>query len=132
MESKNSQEGEGKFIDGYEIVKTLGRGSFGKVKLGIHPETGKQVAIKILLDISEEALNEVKDEITAFKKLPEHKNVVNYISHGPTKQIKLPEKEEKDVWVFILELIVGGELEQVIENSPNGCLNEKLARYYFK
>ena len=32
----------------YIIGKTLGEGTFGKVKLGIHKGTGQNVAIKIL------------------------------------------------------------------------------------
>lgn len=32
----------------YEIGKTLGEGSFGKVKYGRHVETGQSVAIKII------------------------------------------------------------------------------------
>lgn len=32
----------------YKIGKTLGQGSFGKVKLAVHKTTGHNVAIKIL------------------------------------------------------------------------------------
>lgn len=32
----------------YNIVKTLGEGSFGKVKLAIHQYTGQKVALKII------------------------------------------------------------------------------------
>lgn len=32
----------------YKIVKTLGEGSFGKVKLAIHAVTGQKVALKII------------------------------------------------------------------------------------
>lgn len=35
-------------LDGYTFIKTLGKGNFGKVKLGIHVLTGEHVAIKIL------------------------------------------------------------------------------------
>ena len=35
-------------IGGYKITKTLGQGTFGKVKEGIHLHTGQKVAIKIL------------------------------------------------------------------------------------
>ena len=35
-------------VKGYSIGKTLGVGSFGKVKLGTHGATGTKVAIKIL------------------------------------------------------------------------------------
>ena len=36
------------FIGKYELLKVLGTGSFGKVKLGRHCVTGLQVAIKIM------------------------------------------------------------------------------------
>lgn len=35
-------------IGAYNIVKTLGEGSFGKVKLAVHRSTGQQVALKII------------------------------------------------------------------------------------
>ena len=35
-------------ISNYEIIKTIGEGTFSKVKLGIHIPTGEKVAIKIL------------------------------------------------------------------------------------
>ena len=35
-------------ITNYKYVKTIGEGTFGKVKLAIHTLTGEKVAIKIL------------------------------------------------------------------------------------
>jgi serine/threonine protein kinase len=35
-------------IGNYELGKTLGKGTFGKVKEGIHIPTGEKVAIKII------------------------------------------------------------------------------------
>jgi serine/threonine protein kinase len=35
-------------IGGYTIGKTLGKGTFGKVKLGTHQLSGESVAVKIL------------------------------------------------------------------------------------
>lgn len=35
-------------IDDYIILETIGEGTFGKVKLGIHKPTKQEVAIKIL------------------------------------------------------------------------------------
>jgi 5'-AMP-activated protein kinase catalytic alpha subunit len=34
--------------ESYQFIKTIGDGSFGKVKLGVHKLTGENVAIKIL------------------------------------------------------------------------------------
>ena len=35
-------------IGNYELRKTLGKGTFGKVKEGIHLPTGEKVAVKII------------------------------------------------------------------------------------
>jgi carbon catabolite-derepressing protein kinase len=32
----------------YNIIKTVGEGSFGKVKLAVHESTGQQVALKMI------------------------------------------------------------------------------------
>ena len=39
---------DGSRIGNYQIVKTLGEGSFGKVKLAYHVTTGQKVALKII------------------------------------------------------------------------------------
>ena len=44
MLSSNTIDSVGTFVLG----KTLGEGSFGKVKLGLHKLTGQKVAIKIV------------------------------------------------------------------------------------
>lgn len=36
------------FFDFYEVQETLGQGKYGVVKKGLHKETGKEVAIKII------------------------------------------------------------------------------------
>jgi carbon catabolite-derepressing protein kinase len=38
----------GQRLGQYSIVRTLGEGSFGKVKLAIHEVTGQKVALKII------------------------------------------------------------------------------------
>jgi len=35
-------------LDYYKFVKLIGKGAFGKVTLGVHKLTGKQVAIKAI------------------------------------------------------------------------------------
>ena len=42
-EDNNKEE-----LENYVIIKTLGKGNFGKVKLGTHKITNEPVAIKIL------------------------------------------------------------------------------------
>lgn len=44
----DDRHGGKRSIDHYVLGKTLGIGSFGKVKLAVHKETGIKVAIKVL------------------------------------------------------------------------------------
>ena len=63
---------EKKTIDDYIILDTIGKGAFGKVKLGIHKPTNQEVAIKIYEKknfICPEDLLNFKKEISILKKV---------------------------------------------------------------
>ena len=65
-------------IGNYRIEKTIGEGTFGKVKLGIHIPTAEQVAIKILEKDriqDKEDLARISREINILKKL-NHPNII--------------------------------------------------------
>lgn len=65
-------------IGNYRIEKTIGEGTFGKVKLGIHIPTDEQVAIKILEKDriqDKEDLERISREINILKKL-NHPNII--------------------------------------------------------
>ena len=60
------------------IEKTIGEGTFGKVKLGVHIPSEEQVAIKILEKEriqDKEDLNRIAREINILKKL-NHPNII--------------------------------------------------------
>ena len=48
MKSIKKVIGYSNLFDFYEIKETLGKGKFGLVKLGIHKNTGKSVAVKVM------------------------------------------------------------------------------------
>jgi serine/threonine protein kinase len=54
-------------IGHYKIGHTLGRGAFGKVRLGTHVETGVKVAIKILNKRKMEVVPDAYREIEVMK-----------------------------------------------------------------
>lgn len=65
-------------IGDYIVGKTLGEGSFGKVKVGIHMRTRQQVALKI---IDQERVKSSKDKANLEReirimKLLEHEHIV--------------------------------------------------------
>uniref|UniRef100_A0A7S0G6F0 non-specific serine/threonine protein kinase n=1 Tax=Rhodosorus marinus TaxID=101924 RepID=A0A7S0G6F0_9RHOD len=106
----------------YLFFETLGTGSFGKVKLGVHEETGDRVAIKIMdkgdIKAHEMAAN-VRREIAIMKAL-EHRNIVN-LRQVLTSANKL---------YIVMDLVTGGELFTKI--YKHGALPEPLARKYFQ
>lgn len=106
----------------YDIGKTLGEGSFGKVKFGRHVETGQSVAIKIIARdhvLRHKMVDQIKREISTMK-LIKHPNVINLIEVMASK-----------TKIFIvLEYVDGGELFDKI--AQQGRLNEDEARGYFQ
>ena len=111
-----------KRVGKYEIGKTLGEGTFGKVKRAVDTETQKIVAIKVLDKDKIQKQNmgsQVKKEISIMK-LVHHVHVV-----------KLIEVLASRTKIFIvLELVTGGELFDRIVNERK--FNETTARFYFQ
>jgi len=70
-------------LPGYELKVTLGEGSFGQVWSGVQQSTGQTVAIKILLQTSQE----LQREVGLLREVAEHPHVVGLIdanlSHQP-------------------------------------------------
>lgn len=94
----------------YEIGKTIGQGSFAKVKYALDTETGEAVAIKILDKEKIHALRmgeQVKREI-ALMKMVKHPHVVNLLEVLASR-----------TKVFIvLELVTGAELSEATAPLP--------------
>ncbi|GAB0494758.1 hypothetical protein MMPV_006054 [Pyropia vietnamensis] len=106
----------------YLLFETLGEGAFGKVKLGVHEDTGEQVAVKVMdkSDIkAQEMTMNVRREIAIMKAL-KHKNIVN-LRHVLTSATKL---------YVVMDLVTGGELFTKILNE--GKLPEAIARRFFQ
>ncbi|OMJ87155.1 hypothetical protein SteCoe_11154 [Stentor coeruleus] len=93
---------QGFIIGSYEIGKTIGEGTFGKVKLGVHIKTQEKVAIKVLekeriCDVSD--VERVSREIHILK-LIRHPNIIQLY-----EIIETPKK-----LYLIMEYASGGEL----------------------
>jgi len=105
----------------YELGRTLGEGTFGKVKYAVHSDTQEAVAIKVLDKEKIQKQNmgaQIKKEISIMK-IVKHKYVVGMIEVLASK-----------TKIFIvLELVTGGELFDKIVSL--GKLNEDQALFYF-
>jgi len=111
-----------KKVGKYEIHKTLGEGTFGKVKRALNTETKEWVAIKVLDKEKIQKQNmgaQVKKEISIMKLVRQ-----SYV-------VQLKEVLASRTKIFIvLELVTGGELFDKI--VAEGRFNDETARFYFR
>ncbi|KAI0811932.1 protein kinase SNF1 [Xylaria sp. FL0064] len=108
-------------IGAYNVIKTLGEGSFGKVKLAVHRSTNQQVALKIIARkklISRDMVGRVEREIE-YLQLLRHPHIIKLYS-----VIKTPNEI-----IMVLEY-AGGELFDYIVS--HGKLDEQQARRFFQ
>jgi 5'-AMP-activated protein kinase catalytic alpha subunit len=111
-----------KKVGKYEIGKTLGEGTFGKVKAAVNTETGEHVAIKVLDKEKIQKQNmgaQVKKEISIMK-MVRHENIV-FLKEVLASRTKI---------FIVLELVTGGELFDKI--VAKGRFNDDEARFYFR
>ncbi len=92
--------------DKYEIKEKLGNGKFGLVRLGVHKETGRKVAVKIISkkQMSTQDLELVRTEIEILK-ICQHPNIIRLYDIF----------ENIDHMYIIMEHCGGGDLFGYIE-----------------
>ncbi|CAL5410167.1 unnamed protein product [Camellia sinensis] len=118
----------------YELGRTLGEGSFAKVKFARNIETGENVAIKILDKekvLKHKMIAQIKREISTMK-LIRHPNVIRMYEVMASKT---------KIYI-VLEYVTGGELfDKILQNqfhamsssqASKGRLKEDEARKYFQ
>eukprot|EP00993_Chasmostoma_nieuportense_P000442 NODE_1408_length_1516_cov_251.371490_g1333_i0.p1 GENE.NODE_1408_length_1516_cov_251.371490_g1333_i0~~NODE_1408_length_1516_cov_251.371490_g1333_i0.p1 ORF type:complete len:442 (+),score=97.45 NODE_1408_length_1516_cov_251.371490_g1333_i0:65-1390(+) len=111
-----------KKIGKYELGKTLGKGTFSKVKYGVDVESNLPFAIKIIdkQQLAKEHMEEqLKREIAIMKHL-KHEHIV---------QLKEVLQTAKHIYI-VLELITGGELFDRIVAAKR--FDENTGRKYFQ
>ena len=108
-------------IGDYIIKKTLGKGTFSKVKLGIHKATNEKVAIKIL----EKSKIKEKDDL---QRIIREMQILNELNHpNIVKVYEICESEE--YFFIIMEYCSGGELFNYI--VKNHRLTEEESSFFF-
>nr|ABM66448.1 SOS2-like protein [Brassica juncea] len=106
----------------YEVGRTIGEGSFAKVKFARNTDSGENVAIKIMAKstiLKNKMADQVKREISIMK-IVRHPNIVRLyeVLASPSK-----------IYI-VLEFVTGGELFDRIVHK--GRLEESEARKYFQ
>ncbi|XP_024964966.1 CBL-interacting serine/threonine-protein kinase 24 isoform X2 [Cynara cardunculus var. scolymus] len=111
-----------KKVGKYEIGRTIGEGTFAKVKFAKNTETGEAVAVKVLAKsriLKHKMVDQIKREISIMK-IVRHPNIVR-LHEVLSSQTKI---------YIILEFVTGGELFDRIVDK--GKLSEREARGYFQ
>eukprot|EP00011_Vannellida_sp_DIVA3-517-6-12_P002842 CAMPEP_0114607050 /NCGR_PEP_ID=MMETSP0168-20121206/1872_1 /TAXON_ID=95228 ORGANISM="Vannella sp., Strain DIVA3 517/6/12" /NCGR_SAMPLE_ID=MMETSP0168 /ASSEMBLY_ACC=CAM_ASM_000044 /LENGTH=486 /DNA_ID=CAMNT_0001817923 /DNA_START=114 /DNA_END=1571 /DNA_ORIENTATION=- len=111
-----------RLVGKYYLTKTIGEGSFGKVKIGVHSETKQKYAVKVMkksMLLEARLVDQIKREI-AILKLINHKHVVRLY-----EVMSSPQK-----LYMVLELVTGGELFWSLVSA--GRFDEDTARKYFQ
>ncbi|XP_076885365.1 CBL-interacting protein kinase 23-like [Bidens hawaiensis] len=106
----------------YELGRTLGEGTFAKVKFARNVESGEHVAIKILDKekvLKHKMITQIKREISTMK-LIRHPNVIRMYEVMASKT---------KIYI-VLEFVTGGELFDKV--ATRGRLKEDEARKYFQ
>ncbi|KAI8368795.1 kinase-like domain-containing protein [Choanephora cucurbitarum] len=104
----------------YELLQTLGEGEFGKVKLGVHVETGQEVAVKLIK--KERGAN------NRISKIEREVSILRTLSHPYIVKLHNVIETEKHIGI-ILEYAPGGELFEHI--LAHRYLKEKDAKRFF-
>jgi CRP-like cAMP-binding protein len=108
-------------FENLDAIKTLGTGTFGRVKIAKDKVTGKVYALKILQ----------KAQIVAFR---QQKNVMNekmilmQANHPFVLQL-IQTFKNRDCLFMLLELVQGGELFSLLHNQ-GGKIESKKAQFY--
>ncbi|KAJ3354230.1 Map microtubule affinity-regulating kinase [Entophlyctis luteolus] len=117
----NHHEEKHKHIGNYEILKTVGEGSFAKVKVAVHRITKQKVALKII------DKDRLPDEYS-LKNIHREAQIMRLLDHPSVIQLYEVMETKKELFL-VLEFAVGGELLDYI--VARGRLHEKEARKFF-
>ncbi|XP_044463745.1 CBL-interacting serine/threonine-protein kinase 21-like [Mangifera indica] len=114
--------GHANYIGKYNLGRTIGEGTFAKVKLGVDTTNGQHVAIKIIdkhMVLETDLKCQVQREITTMKLL-HHPNIVRIYEVIGTK---------KKIYI-VMEYVSGGQLSDKLSYVKK--LNEPEARKIFQ
>jgi serine/threonine protein kinase len=122
-EAESNKNSEKRYVKGLLLADTLGKGTFGYVKLGVKESTGQQFALKFLMKNNRRfKMASVKTEIDCMKKI-NHPNVIRLL-HADYN-CKYPNQAGKldDTVLMVMEYAPGGDLYDILFYS--GKLNER-------
>ncbi|ORX97626.1 Pkinase-domain-containing protein [Basidiobolus meristosporus CBS 931.73] len=120
-----------RLVGSYQLTKTLGAGSMGKVKLGIHQTTNEKVAVKIIHKRSSRDPNRhagtTETEENKEARVIREAAILSLLNHPHIAKLKDMTVHRNHYYLF-LEYVSGGQLLDYI--ISHGRLREKHARVF--
>ncbi|KAM9308116.1 myosin-IIIa [Gastrophryne carolinensis] len=112
--------------DTWEIVETIGKGTYGKVFKVMNKKNGSKAAVKILDPFHEDIDEEIEAEYNILKALSDHPNVVKFYGMYFKKDVKTGDQ----LW-FVLELCNGGSVTELAKGllKRGERMNEGIIAY---
>ncbi|XP_077347117.1 myosin-IIIa isoform X2 [Lithobates pipiens] len=112
--------------DTWEIVETIGKGTYGKVFKVLNKKNGSKAAVKILDPFHEDIDEEIEAEYNILKALSDHPNVVKFFGMYFKKDIKTGDQ----LWL-VLELCNGGSVTDLAKGllKRGERMNEAIIAY---
>ena len=121
MKNNSTHYSSETIINNYIIKQTIGKGTFGKVKLGIYVPTNEKVAIKIL----EKSKMVEKDD---FERVGREMSIIQSLHHQNV--IKIQDIfENEDNFYIVMEYCEGGELFNYIVKKRR--LSDEEASFFY-
>lgn len=108
-------------VGDFELGRTIGRGSVGVVRLGVHVDTHEKFAVKIVRKGRCADMSSIDREIEALK-TGAHAHIVDL------KQVL----ESEENMFLVLGLCGGGSLANVVRLYPEQRMPERTARFYVR
>lgn len=108
-------------VKNYRLVKTIGKGNFARVMLGIHRFTNKEVAVKI---IDKSNLN-----TNSLEKLFREVSIMKLLNHPSIVKLYEVIETEKTLYL-VMEYVQNGEVFEYL--VKHGRMKENFARKKFR
>ncbi|XP_075351631.1 myosin-IIIa isoform X2 [Mycteria americana] len=114
--------------DTWEIIETIGKGTYGKVFKVLNKQNGSKAAVKIL-DPVHDIDEEIEAEYNILKALSDHPNVVKFYGMYYKKDVKNGDQ----LWL-VLELCNGGSVTDLVKGflKRGERMNELIIAYILR
>lgn len=96
----------------FELMEVVGRGTYGEVFKGRHIKTGQLAGIKVM-NLTEDEVEEIKQEINMLKKFSHHRNIAKY--YGAFIK-KMPLGKNDQLWL-VMEFCGAGSVTDLLKTT---------------